>query len=83
MGTKIIEKKYINSEGVEVVAKKIQLSYVDGTLTVSEITLNEDQSEKITPYMVQPWKCNPDGTVEPFASETDAFDWAENNINML
>lgn len=83
MGTKVIEKKHVDAEGNETLGKKIQLSYVDGTLTASEITLNEDESEKITPYIVQPWKCNPDGTVEPFANEADAFAWAENNLHML
>lgn len=83
MGTKVIEKKSVNPEGIEVVDKKIQLSYVDGTLTASEITVGEDEVEKITPYLVQPWKCNPDGTTEPFANEADAFAWAENNLNML
>ena len=70
--------------GVQTCALPIlHLSFVDGTLTISEITINEDESEKITPYMVQPWKCNPDGTVEPFADELDSFTWAENNLHML
>lgn len=83
MGTKIIEKKGLDNDGNEVVVRTIRLEFDGTTLTASSVAVDENGAEVFTPYMVQPWKCNPDGTVSNFTSEQDAFDWAELNLYLF
>lgn len=82
MGTKNIEKRIEGSGDLESV-KKIQLGYDGATLTAAELRTEEDGTEIAVPYLVQPWKCNPDGTIESFTSEADAFAWAEANLYLF
>jgi hypothetical protein len=63
--------------GEESAVKNYQMEFQNSTLVVSIITMSESGDEEITPVLVQPWKCNPDGTREDFASDEDAFDWFE------
>jgi hypothetical protein len=65
----IEKEKGIDEEGNPVV-KTYQLSFELGTLVVSEIS-----NDTITPIMIQPWKCLPDGGRDNFADSADAFDW--------
>ena len=52
----------------------------DGTnLTVSDIRTDDDGNKTAVPFMVQPWKCLPDGSREPFANHDDAFAWFEDS----
>jgi hypothetical protein len=60
-----------------VITKTLELSYEYGTLIVSEVLLEQDNKETITPVMIQPWKCLPDGQREQFKDSTDAFEWFE------
>jgi hypothetical protein len=83
MGTKIIEKQITDTDNSVVSVKKILLSYDGSTLTASEIQTDEEDNETTTPYLVQPWKCNSDGTVENFVSEADAFAWVESNFYLF
>lgn len=82
MGTKNIEKVTPVQDG-EPLVKKIQLSFDGSTLTAAEIQTGEEGAEIMVPYLVQPWKCNPDGTIENFTSEADAFAWAESNLYLF
>jgi hypothetical protein len=63
--------------GEESQVRNYQLEFQNSTLVVSAITLSESGDPVITPVLVQPWKCNPDGTREDFAGDEDAFDWFE------
>lgn len=83
MGTKIVEKKGQDADGNEITVKKIQFSFDGTNLNASEIKLDESGNETLTLYMVQPWKCFPDGTVSNFTSEQDAFTWAEDNLYLF
>ena len=83
MTTRIVNKTAIDNEGVEIIVKSFQLSYEGGTLTVSQIGTDEEGNETIVPTMIQPWKCNDDGTRTDFVGEADAFDWFESMKNIL
>jgi hypothetical protein len=65
----------LNAEG-EIFTRNLELSFEYGTLIVSEINI-ENEKETITPIMVQPWKCLPDGGREQFKDANDAFEWLE------
>lgn len=83
MGTKIVEKKGQDADGNEIVLKKIQLSFDGTNLNASELRIDEAGVEVATLYLVQPWKCFPDGTIGNFTSEEDAFTWAEDNLYLF
>jgi hypothetical protein len=70
MSTRNISKTVTNGE--ETITKNYLLEFNNGTLTVSLVT-----DEATVPVLVQPWKCNPDGTREDFVDADDAFDWLE------
>lgn len=54
-----------------------------GTLIVSTITTKENGEEEITPTLVQPWKCMPDGSRTGFINEDDAYTWFESAKSYL
>ena len=64
------------TKGVEPNIAHLRLGYEGGTLHVSTVVIADDV-EVVTLSMVQPWKCNPDGTRSDFSSAEDAFAWAE------
>lgn len=54
----------------------LRLGYEGGTLQVSTVVVDEGV-ETVTLSMIQPWKCNPDGSRSDFLNAEDAFAWAE------
>lgn len=64
------------TKGVEPNLVNLRLGYEGGTLQVSTVTL-VDGTETVTLSMIQPWKCNPDGSRSDFLNAEDAFAWAE------
>ena len=60
-----------------------ELKFEFGTLIVSFITENEQGEEQITPTLVQPWKCLPDGSRAAFINEDDAYGWFESAKSYL
>lgn len=62
--------------------KLIRLGYDSSTLYVYEVLI-VDEKEELMPSMVQPWKCNPDGTRSDFVDSEDAFTWADSVKNTL
>ena len=76
MSTYDTSKTTFNEAGDPVV-KNLRCTFAAGTLVVSEVTLDANQMEVVTPVMVQPWKCFNDGSRGTFADETDAFNWLE------
>ena len=83
MTTRIVNKTAIDNEGVETIINSFQLSYEGGTLTVSQIVTDSEGNETFVPTMIQPWKCNNDGTRTDFVNDSDAFDWFESMKNIL
>jgi hypothetical protein len=83
MGTRIVNKTITDADGVATVVKDFELSYDSGVLTVSQLIADENGTEKTVPTMIQPWKCNDDGSRADFVDETDAFDWFESVKNIL
>lgn len=83
MGTRIINKTVTDDNGAETVVKAFELSYEGGVLTVSQMATDENGTETAVPTMIQPWKCNNDGSRTDFVDETDAFDWFESMKNIL
>ena len=63
-------------KGVEPDTITLRLGYEGGTLQVSTVTVDEG-TETVTLSMIQPWKCNPDGSRSDFLNAEDAFAWAE------
>lgn len=63
-------------KGVEPNLVTLRLGYEGGTLQVSTVVVDEG-AETVTLSMVQPWKCNPDGSRSDFLNAEDAFAWAE------
>lgn len=63
-------------KGVEPNLVTLRLGYEGGTLQVSTVTVDEE-TETVTLSMIQPWKCNPDGSRSDFLNAEDAFAWAE------
>lgn len=63
-------------KGAEPNTTHLRLGYESGTLNVYVVTIVESV-ETVTLSMVQPWKCNPDGSRSDFTSAEDAFAWAE------
>jgi hypothetical protein len=64
------------TKGTEPNTTALRLGYEGGTLQVSTVTII-DEVETVTLSMIQPWKCNPDGTRSDFLNAEDAFAWAE------
>jgi len=64
------------------VSKLIRLGYEGTTLYVYEVVVVNEQ-EELVPSMVQPWKCNSDGTRSDFVDSEDAFTWADSVKNTL
>jgi hypothetical protein len=69
----------VDEQGNPIPFKNYQLSFELGTLVVSEISNEKDANGQdiLTPIMIQPWKCLPDGSRDNFADSQDAFDWFE------
>jgi hypothetical protein len=72
--TSKIEK---DSDGNVIETKNFELSFEFGTLIVSSVNLGDDGTENISPAIVQPWKCLPDGSRTAFVNEDDAYQWFE------
>ena len=64
---------------VIVTTSTFRMDFNGDTLTVSRVVIKEDE-EEVTPIMVQPWKCLPNGSRENFSSAEDAYSWFENDI---
>lgn len=64
------------TKGTEPDITTLRLEYEGGTLRVSTVAV-VDEVDTVTLSMVQPWKCNPDGTRSEFLNAEDAFAWAE------
>jgi len=64
------------TKGAEPDVTTLRLGYEGGTLQVSMVAIDEG-AETVTLSMIQPWKCNPDGTRSDFLNAEDAFAWAE------
>ena len=64
------------TKGAEPDITTLRLEYEGGTLRVSTVAV-VDEVDTVTLSMVQPWKCNPDGTRSEFLNAEDAFAWAE------
>ena len=64
------------TKGMEPNIVTLRLGYEGTTLNVSAVTI-VDEVETVTLSMIQPWKCNPDGTRSDFLNAEDAFAWAE------
>ena len=64
------------TKGTEPDTTALRLGYEGGTLQVSTVVVDEGV-ETVTLSMVQPWKCNPDGSRSDFLNAEDAFEWAE------
>jgi hypothetical protein len=62
------------------ITKTVRAGFAGGTLTIYEIT-TADEKEVLVPTVVQPWKCNSDGTREDFVNAEDAFAWAASVID--
>jgi len=86
MDSKIIRREHIDPEtgnpavdddGNPILGKKYHISFELGTLVVSEVADEPDANggDVLTPVMIQPWKCLPDGSRDNFADSQDAFDW--------
>ena len=73
----------IDENGDEIVVKKLNCSFESGTLNISEVRTDENGEEVLVLVMVQPWKCNGDGTNEPFKDADDAFKWAEESTHIV
>lgn len=76
MQIKIMEK--IDSSDFDE-PRQVHLKFDGSTLTASHITVNEQDGQVLVPYIIQPYKCLPDGTRENFVDADDAFAWAESN----
>jgi hypothetical protein len=70
-------KTEMNDQGTIIQTKNFELSFEFGTLIISSVTEDEQGNEIITPAIVQPWKCLPDGTRAAFVNEDDAYSWFE------
>lgn len=72
-------KPGVDEEGNPIAGKNYRLSFELGTLVVSEVTGEKDVNgqDVLTPIMIQPWKCLPDGSRDNFTDSQDAFDWFE------
>lgn len=75
MSTKTSSFTYTLNE--ETLTKNYLYSFEGSTLTVSLEVTDENGDKKFVPALVQPWKCNPDGSREDFVNDEDAFDWAD------
>ena len=64
------------TKGMEPNIVTLRLGYEGTTLNVSTVIIVEGV-ETVTLSMIQPWKCNPDGTRSDFLNGEDAFAWAE------
>jgi hypothetical protein len=82
MGIKRITQTKTSPSGEVSPGRLLQLSYEFGTLVVSDVAENAGV-ETITPALIQPWKCNEDGSRSAFESEEDAFAWFESMQNLL
>jgi hypothetical protein len=72
-----------DEQGNVVQTKNFELSFEFGTLIISSISTDEQGNEVITPAIVQPWKCLPDGKRAAFVNEEDAYSWFEEIKNQF
>ena len=79
---KDIHKDSIDPTDGSPTTKLMRLGYDSNTLYVYEVLI-VDEKEELILGMVQPWKCNPDGTRSDFVDSEDAFTWAESVKNTL
>lgn len=64
--------------GEEMIKHIVRVSY-DGGLVLGEVKIIDDV-ETVTPFIIQPWKCLPDGSRQNFVDQEDAFNWFETSI---
>lgn len=82
MGIKRITQTKTDSNGDVTSTRVLQLSFEFTTLMVSVVTESEG-IETVTPTLIQPWKCNNDGSRSAFEDEDDAFAWFETMQDQL
>ena len=64
-------------------SQSYKLHYYDGTLDVYRVE-QQDDNEVLVKIMVQPYRCNPDGTNQAFTSAADAYAWFDDfKTNMM
>ena len=66
-----------DENGDDIIINRYHCTFEGGTLHIGIITTDDEGNDIISPSMVQPWKCNGDGTNESFIDDKDAFAWAE------
>lgn len=72
----------INQDGEEYLAPH-RAVFAGSTLTISMVTVDEENNETVTPIMIQPFKTLPDGSRTEFADASDAFAWIDSMIGVI
>ena len=63
--------------------RTFEMTYESGVLTVAEVTVNSDNIETVTVFLVQPHENNPDGSRSAWTNAEHAFTWFETRASEI